>query len=159
MTGALHVRGKSRQNEPARAASGRFLAFDSRPPGPFGPAEKIQVSRRLVPPWWLQGTELKAKVCFFNWTPFRCSPGLNRRLKQVLPPREFNNPRPRNDLRLSSFLRKWSVLSNLECLFTISQEWGTYLLSATAWIADYRWWAARINWFYRKILPTSSKAE
>jgi len=32
------------------------------------------------------------------------------------------------------------------------QGWRTYLMSRSAWIVHYRWWAAKINWFYSNIL-------
>ena len=28
----------------------------------------------------------------------------------------------------------------------LCQGWGAYLLSRVAWIVEYRWWAAKINW-------------
>jgi len=35
----------------------------------------------------------------------------------------------------------------------LGQGWGTCLLSRATWIVEYRWRAAKINWFYFQILP------
>jgi len=58
----------------------------------------------------------------------------------------------------------WTSLNNSAPHFRIlhlasEQGGGSYLLSRAAWIVDHRWRAAKIKWFYPKILLLSSYEE